>query len=71
MLKYIKKDQQIFKIKVIINISFSNVYQGLKSRYEILEKTNENTYKARNKLNNNIYSLKIVLRDQKSKEINQ
>lgn len=59
MLKYIKKDQQIFKIK------------GLKSRYEILEKTNENTYKARNKLNNNIYSLKIVLRDQKSKEINQ
>ena len=71
MLKYIKKDQQIFKIKVIINISCSNVYQGLKSRYEILEKTNENTYKARNKLNNNIYSLKIVLRDQKSKEINQ
>ena len=71
MLKYIKKDKQIFKIKVIINISFSNVYQGLKSRYEILEKTNENTYKARNKLNNNIYSLKIVLRDQKSKEINQ
>jgi len=70
MAKY-SKNKQIFKIKVITILLFLIYIKGLKSRYEIIEKIKENVYKARNKLNNNIYSLKIVLRDQKSKEINQ